>query len=742
MHIAIATRDDACLKTADLEARAEAIRYGAQQLRFSRVELQELLGANYRQSTIEQIHALTEGWPVVVQMIHSAAGLDHDIDKLLQGLRADHSTVTAYLTEEVISKLSPELQAFLMDIAIVDRIDTSLADHLRKAQNSQTLFSEARALDALLLPVDSVESSYRLHPVFREQLLERLRRTSPERLWTLHAGAAEWFYNKGDLVEAVRHYILAGQPEQALEVVARAGGLFIWPHEGLSRLRIIMELFDEAFILSNPLLSMIQALLHVKKGNVFEARRIFDATVGPLHCDSRPWDGDPDAPLARDRLVMESLLSIYEGREIADNVCDALEECARRLTPEDGSVALGQHCTILCVAYLQRGNFAKARHYAELGLPAFFAGGSLFGALYLYFHLGDISFSEGDGAQAEHYYKAAMELARRHFSDDQDIKLAASIFMTELNFETGNDGTAYRNVANIPIQLERHEAWFDIYAAGYATVAHLEYAQCGLEASLAVVEQAFAYAGRHRLDRLEKLLTGLWTELLIKADQIDTAREVLDASEIDIIHYRDADFTQVAWRERFVVVPAIIRLLVREGRYDEAQDHLVFFTAQAGHAGHRRALLKFEILGAVTGDLAGHEDTVMEHLDNAVALYRDSGFIRDFLNEAPRMTQLVERYIEQMAGASAKHQQRAAAREIVERLKKEEAGVDEVVQLLSDREIEVLQQLSHGYSNKLIGRKMDVSDSTVRFHLRNIFAKLNVKSRLQAVSVAQRRRLI
>ena len=87
-------------------------------------------------------------------------------------------------------------------------------------------------------------------------------------------------------------------------------------------------------------------------------------------------------------------------------------------------------------------------------------------------------------------------------------------------------------------------------------------------------------------------------------------------------------------------------------------------------------------------------------------------------------------------------EQRAAAREIAERLKKEEDGVDEVAHLLSDREIEVLQQLSHGYSNKLIGRKMDVSDSTVRFHLRNIFAKLNVKSRLQAVSVAQQRGLI
>ena len=67
---------------------------------------------------------------------------------------------------------------------------------------------------------------------------------------------------------------------------------------------------------------------------------------------------------------------------------------------------------------------------------------------------------------------------------------------------------------------------------------------------------------------------------------------------------------------------------------------------------------------------------------------------------------------------------------------------DKSEQLLSIREHEVLQQLVHGYSNKIIARKIDVSESTVRFHLRNIFVKLQVKSRLQAVTVARRKNLI
>jgi DNA-binding NarL/FixJ family response regulator len=61
---------------------------------------------------------------------------------------------------------------------------------------------------------------------------------------------------------------------------------------------------------------------------------------------------------------------------------------------------------------------------------------------------------------------------------------------------------------------------------------------------------------------------------------------------------------------------------------------------------------------------------------------------------------------------------------------------------LTGRELNVLQLLARGKSNKEIGVSLYISETTVKSHLRSIFRKLNVLSRTEAISVAGRRGLI
>ncbi len=62
----------------------------------------------------------------------------------------------------------------------------------------------------------------------------------------------------------------------------------------------------------------------------------------------------------------------------------------------------------------------------------------------------------------------------------------------------------------------------------------------------------------------------------------------------------------------------------------------------------------------------------------------------------------------------------------------------ELVEALSGREIQVLRMLERGYSNKLIGERLFISENTVKVHLRNVNSKLAVGNRTQAVSEARR----
>jgi LuxR family maltose regulon positive regulatory protein len=384
LHIAIATRDASRLRIANLEARGQAVSFGVAQLRFTAAELDAFLSDALGAARLRQLYAMTEGWPVAVQMIRSAVRNAEDADRILRDLTGDAGQMAAYLSEEVLGRLEPGLQEFLMDIALVDRIDCALANHLRECDDGHARFAQARALDALVLPLDSMESTYRLHPLFREHLYERLQATRRDRGRALHLRAAQWFSERGDLVEAVRHCVHAGAESHAGDIVHGAGGVMLWFREGLARLRAIMALLSETTVLADWRLALIRCLLFVKDGEVHRARLLYDAITA--RCDVRSDDlGTPVAGSSvHEFAVMAIVISLYEGNPISQAHCRELE--ARIDALEEGEHAVRGHLlTFLCISYLQRGEFRDARRAGERAIPAFMAFGSLYGTAYIYF---------------------------------------------------------------------------------------------------------------------------------------------------------------------------------------------------------------------------------------------------------------------------------------------------------------------------------------------------------------------
>jgi LuxR family maltose regulon positive regulatory protein len=88
-------------------------------------------------------------------------------------------------------------------------------------------------------------------------------------------------------------------------------------------------------------------------------------------------------------------------------------------------------------------------------------------------------------------------------------------------------------------------------------------------------------------------------------------------------------------------------------------------------------------------------------------------------------------FIEQLLGASGTDLNRAAP-----------SATKTLLQPLSDREQEILVFLAHGVSNREIATRLFVSENTVKFHLKNIYAKLAVGSRLQAINAARQLGLV
>ncbi|MEM1141523.1 MAG: LuxR C-terminal-related transcriptional regulator [Pseudomonadota bacterium] len=738
LHVAIATRDHSRLKVAGMEAQGQVNRLQANRMHFTAREISRIFDDQLDKQTLKRVVDYTEGWPVVVQLARGFLTQGHGTDLLFNGTASGSELITAYFSEQILSNTPLALQQFLMDISVVDRVSVEMADFLRDSQDSAARFLDCKALKALVFPVDSVDGAFRLHPLLRDYLRNELTTTAPARSLEIQLRAARWFARNGDFVKGVRHSMAARDPSLATDIIVNAGGITLWLKEGLARLREAINLFDPGYVQESPALAVIQCLIDVKDGRVFQARCNFDAMIRRYRKSRSQFSDSAAAQIDFEIALLEWMLAFYEGKVPSDAFCKQLEQNSARIEAADHSTRSYQY-TVLCVAYTQRGRFEDARYYAEKATQEFKLFRSIYGELYINFHLGDICFAQGKSDEANEHYQTALRLTKKYFNDDKGIKLVANVLLAELKYELNQQDSIPFPVETIPSQLEEREAWFDIYAAGYITASNLEFQRYGLGAAELILDRACAYADAEKLNRLENLLLFQRINLYLLSGETERAESLLEASSISIEDYYNPQTSSVAWRECDMAVHAIARLLTMQKRFDAALEILSHFLDHARAHGHKRSCVRYEVLRAIAYQGRDCLNESTSSLLTAVELSAKSGFVRPFIDEGGEMVSLLSALKNDSSSVSARQ------REQIEAVLASFSGLvgePTVEQLVSRRELEVLLQLSHGYSNKVIARQIDVSENTVRFHLKNIFAKLHVKNRLQAVSVAKERQII
>jgi LuxR family maltose regulon positive regulatory protein len=738
LHISVATRVDSALRIARLEARGQAMRISANRLAFTADDLKVVLSDRCDPATILRLFTLTQGWPVAIQMIRSASDVQATVAHVLSDATSVATHLAAYLTDEVLRGVGPNAQDFLMDISLIDQVDCELANHLRDRDDSHALFQSLNLLDAFVQPVDSVRLTFRLHPLFREHLYTKLAASSPARLKTLQLRAADWFSNTGDLVEAVRRCMLAGEPKHAIALIAKAGGVTIWWKEGVTRLAAIMRLLPEDMVTADRNLALIRCVLDLKNGRIAAARQIMDSLAArdnpaDVGIDLSSSSGIPSA------LMIDMVVCIVEGKTVAQSVCDQIERRLSVPSADDGGMK-GQLLTILCHSALQRGHFVDARRFAEMGVPAYEGVGAIYGVAYNHLHLGCTHFARGDTHEAERCYKMGQQLGKKYFGDDHGLRLIANILLSELKYERSEaQGMALAARAS-PQLLEHHEAWFEIVAAAHTTSVGYAFDEQGLEAALAIIDGGMTYARLNKLRAQEDFLSLLRIELYLRAGRTADARALVTTLDFDF-EERLSSGHELGWRRRDATVQVMARLLIAEDNAQAALDLLGRHSAHTDPDRHVKTRIRHLLLHVIAHKQIDDPARMIRHLEGALTLSAETGCVRAFLNEREELETAIQSYLSSGARQGGNPSALQHARSILTQFTSVPAQAA-ASSLLSRTEYRVLQELESGFSNKLIARKIGVSESTVRFHLRNIFQKLKVRSRLEAVTIARHQNLL
>ena len=744
LHLVIATRVDPPLPLARLRARGQLTELRAADLRFSAQEagqfLSQTMGLDLPADDIAALERRTEGWIAGLQLAAiSMQGLSRDgtpaATDFIEAFAGSHRYILDYLMEEVLEQQPPGVQAFLLQTSILDRLNGSLCDAVRSgsagtpgstegtAEDSQTLLATLERANLFVVPLDGERHWYRYHRLFSDLLRRRLRRTRPDILPILHTRASEWYAHQGLHPEAIRYALAAGNFQAAIELIRSVAANTIQQGGHTTVLGWIARL-PEATAKEHPDLSVAHAWALQLAGQPETAEALLtdaeEALTGPEHRDDE--DVDTTLGLIHSRRAYAAFLAGDHGRTIA------LSSKALDRLPESSAWDRARTALLLGVSYRYRGQpRAALRVYREV-LPVAQRMGSRSLVAWCCLHLGDLIAEMAQLHRARDVYEQALQptdptTGRCELAPCGYVHVGIGRIQRQWN----QLEDALRSVTK-GVALCRDWGMAELHALSCIELAHVHQALGQDEASRASIREAirimesFSPWGT-------KHATAHQARLNLARGDVGAAERWADSNDLatdgDYEHYREAEYL------------ALIRVLIAQKRFEQAHALANRLTRTAQEIGKKQAELEGLVLLALVLSLQGDVDQGSANLIQALSIAEPEGYVRIFVDEGPPMARLL---LEALGRGIAPEYIRhlLAAFPSVEPEETTPAPAQdrssELIEPLSDREIEVLRLIAEGLTNRDIAARLYLSPHTIKVHARSIYGKLGVHSRVAAVA--------
>lgn len=268
MTLALTSRSDPGFPISRLRARGQLIELRADDLRFTEAEaaefLQQTMGLTLQPAQIAALENRTEGWIAGLQMaaLSMQNRSDGDLDGFVQSFTGSHRFIMDYLTDEVLAQASPEVQAFLLQTAVLHHLHASLCEAIMPEAAAQPILEQLEATNTFLISLDDERRWYRYHHLFADLLRQKVPAATAQ---TVRQKAAVWCAANGLVEDAIEYAIGAGAWETAVPLLAQNGLTYLFQGK-LNRLRRWYEAFPPDLLMQQPRLCLDYAWVLVNQG--------------------------------------------------------------------------------------------------------------------------------------------------------------------------------------------------------------------------------------------------------------------------------------------------------------------------------------------------------------------------------------------------------------------------------------------------------------------------------------------
>jgi len=725
MHLVLISRISPPLPLASLRARDKLTEIRTQDLRFTEAEtntyLERALDKPLSQPAVAMLEERTEGWIAGLRLANLSLGSTSETEPILASLSGAETNIASYLADEVLSRQLPAIQSFLLRTSILDRFCTPLCGAILgesdPAWDVPACIDWLERAELFIIPLDNQQLWYRYHHLFQDLLQQRLQTGfGKEMVADLHRKAAAWFANEGMLDEGLLHALRAND----IDLVAR---LMLQElrealnHEDRPALDRWLRLLPDAHLQRRPELLMIKLWALEFSGHIGKMSKLLDQVEALVEADGGASLSPDQIQLLRGQILVLRANEAFFNNQFTFSLTCSQE--ALRLVPPSWMYLRGVTMEMWGMAMQASGQGQVARRMLLDEYESLSDKTDIY-ALRLLFALCYIYFKDSDLEQMRQ--SAALMLRQATRGVMPLIQGWAHLYLA----------TAYYHWNDLAPAAEHFAALMDLRYITQAIAA-----RNGM-AGLALVSQAAGDDSQAK----RALETLAQYDLEIKGYEDDDSRSLrarvmlLQGDQESAFRWADAytlpvPDVPVMWVEEPQVTRA--RILIARGTPADLQTALqildtLYDIVERTH----NALIKPEllILRALALDAQGETGLALNALAQAVDLSQPGGLIRVFIDKGSHVQELLCQLAR--SGYSG-----PSIRRIVNAFPHSAPLKVDLIEPLTPRELDVLRLMAEPLSTKEIARQLYLSPSTVKRHSINLYAKLCVNSRWDAVAKAR-----
>ncbi len=698
VHLVISTRADPALPLARLRVRGELVEVRAADLRFTLSEVTAYVkGLDLAVRDIAVLESRTEGWIAALQLAALSMRGRDDVAGFIAGFAGDDRYIVDYLVGEVLDRQPADVREFLIATCVLDRLTGPLCDAVTGQSHGKAMLEALDRGNLFVVSLDGNRRWYRYHHLFADVLLTRLADEQPGRIPELHRRAAGWYEQNGEPSPAIRHALAAGDVERAAGLVELAIPALRQDRQEAT-IRGWLDAIPAEVVRVRPVLAIgfIGALM---AGNEFadverrlgEVSRVLAGDRGSMVVVDE--DELPRLPAAIETYYAAFALMRGDAAAVATHARQAID----RLAP--GDHVLRAAASALLGLSLWGGGDLEAAHQAySAGIDGLRRGGHLSDVLGCSITLADIRLTQGRLDEAWRTYEQALLLGPE-LRGNADMHVGMSGIAIERN-----DLTAAAEHLRRAEELGEH-TWLpqNPYRWRVASAA-LREAYGDRDGALELLREAQqVYVGDFspNVRPVPAMIARVLAAQGHVGEALAWAREQGLAADDEVSYLREFEHITLA------------KVLLASSSPHDADRLLARLLAAAVAGGRTGSVIEILVLQA-----SRRGDPVV--LERALTLAEPAGYVRAFAGVEPALLRRLARqqptwgYVRRLLDGAG-------------------SGAVKLVDPLSERELDVLRLLRSDLDGPAIARELSVSLNTLRTHTKNIYAKLGVNNRREAV---------